>query len=866
MAPAAHPPIGCLSLPESTAGEPIRSGACATISAIRFELASRLRRRANPLATPQRRSRNGLAVSTTQDEGRAALEIQREDILRDYRLAVESREVSLIGRKEVFAGKAKFGIFGDGKEVAQLALAKAFRKGDFRSGYYRDQTLMFALGELTPEQLFAQLYAHADVEADPATAGRCMDAHFATRSLDADGHWKNLLEQHNCSADVSPTASQMPRLVGLAQASSLYRKLSGLEGLEGFSHHGDEIAWGTIGNASCAEGVFWEAVNAAGVLQVPMVLSIWDDEYGISVSNEYQIAKQDLSEVLSGFRRLDGTRSGLDLYTARGWNYPELCELYLMAAEVVRRQHVPAVIHVNELTQPQGHSTSGAHERYKSAERLEWEKEWDCLRQMRLWMIADGIAGEDQLDEIEAAARKRALAARDSAWNAYIDPIHGDVRIFVGLLGELAAAVPAADDLTALGLKLEAKKAPLRRDIQVAAQRALILARKHDVPARQALAEWRREQLEIAAERYGSHLYSESDLSALLVEPVAPVYADDAALVNGFEVVNACFDAALARLPHLVAFGEDVGHLGDVNQGFMGLQEKYGELRVSDTGIREATIVGQAIGLAMRGLRPIAEIQYLDYLLYALQILSDDLATVQYRTKGGQKAPVIIRTRGHRLEGIWHSGSPMGGILHLLRGLHICVPRDMTRAAGFYNTLLASDEPALVIEVLNGYRVKEPMPANIGELKLALGVPEVLREGADLTLVTYGACCRIALDAAATLAEVGIEIEILDVQTLLPFDLEGRIAESVRKTNRLLILDEDVPGGASAFILQRVLEDQRAFPWLDSEPRTLTSKAHRPAYGSDGDYFSKPNTEDVFEAVYELMHEADPSRFPLFYR
>ncbi|MCB1054090.1 MAG: transketolase [Acidobacteria bacterium] len=794
------------------------------------------------------------------------MEIQREDILRDYRLAVVSREVSLIGRKEVFAGKAKFGIFGDGKEVAQVALAKAFRKGDFRAGYYRDQTLMFALGLLTPEQLFAQLYAHADVEADPATAGRCMDAHFATRSLDAAGRFRNLMEQPNCSADVSPTASQMPRLVGLAQASKLYRQLPGLEGLEGFSHHGDEIAWGTIGNASCAEGLFWEAINAAGVLEVPMVLSIWDDEYGISVPNRYQIAKQDLSEVLSGFRRVEGRHGGFDLYTVRGWNYPELCELYVMASEVVRRQHAPAVIHVKELTQPQGHSTSGAHERYKSPERLEWEKEWDCLRQMRRWMVAEKIASDDQLDELEAQSRQRALGARDAAWAAYVDPIKEDVRVFVGLVSELAAAVPEAQGLSELAGKLEAKKAPLRRDVLAAAQRALILARDHDGPARKALADWRREQLEVANERYGSHLYSQSKDSPLLVDAVAPAYDEDAPLVNGFEVVNACFDAALERMPHLVAFGEDVGHLGDVNQGFMGLQEKYGELRVSDTGIREATIVGQAIGLAMRGLRPIAEVQYLDYLLYALQILSDDLATLQYRTKGGQKAPAIIRTRGHRLEGIWHSGSPMGGILHLLRGVHICVPRDMTRAAGFYNTLLASDDPALVIEVLNGYRVKEPLPTNIGEMKLPLGIPEVLREGSDLTLVTYGACCRIALDAAATLAEVGIDVEVIDVQTLLPFDLDGRITESVKKTNRLLVLDEDVPGGASAYILQQVLERQRAFPWLDSEPRTLTSKAHRPAYGSDGDYFSKPNAEAVFEAVYELMHEADPSRFPLFYR
>ncbi|MDY7093262.1 MAG: thiamine pyrophosphate-dependent enzyme [Acidobacteriota bacterium] len=804
------------------------------------------------------------------------MEIKREEILRDYRLAMESREASLIGRREVFSGKAKFGIFGDGKEVAQVAMAKAFRKGDFRSGYYRDQTLMMALGELTLEQFFAQLYAHADVQAEPATGGRSMNSHFGTRSLDDEGRWKMLTEQHNSSADVSPTASQMPRLLGLAQASKLYRQL-GLDGFEGFSRGGDEIAWGTIGNASCAEGMFWETVNAAGVLQVPMLLSIWDDDYGISVPNKYQIAKQDLSAVLSGFRRSEdrgGERSGeggevgggIDLLAVRGWDYPALCEAYLMSAEVVRKQHVPTVIHVTELTQPQGHSTSGAHERYKSEERLAWEQEWDCLRQMRRWMIEQGIADEAELDEVEKQARQAAGDARDRAWAAYIDPIREDVSAFAQLARDLASAVPGDLGLEDTVRKLESKKAPLRRDILSALHKVLIAAREHDVPARRALVEWRDQQLELAEDRYSSHLYSASEKSVLSVPVVAPQYADDAPRVNGFEVVNACFDANLEKYPHLVAFGEDVGYLGDVNQGMSGMQEKYGKARVSDTGIRETTILGQAIGMAMRGLRPIAEVQYLDYLLYALQIMSDDLATVQYRTKGGQKAPVIVRTRGHRLEGIWHSGSPMGGIVHLVRGMHVCVPRDMTRAAGFYNTLLQSDEPALVVEVLNGYRVKEPMPSNIGELTVPLGVPEVLREGGDVTLVTYGACCRIALDAAETLSQLGIEVEVVDVQTLLPFDLEGRIVESVRKTNRLVVMDEDVPGGASAYILRQILERQRAFPWLDSEPRTLTSTAHRPAYGSDGDYFSKPNAEQVFETVYELMHEAEPQRFPLFYR
>jgi pyruvate/2-oxoglutarate/acetoin dehydrogenase E1 component/TPP-dependent pyruvate/acetoin dehydrogenase alpha subunit len=792
--------------------------------------------------------------------------IVREEVLADYRIAWESRQASLIGRKEVLTGKAKFGIFGGGKEVAQLAMAKAFRPGDLRSGYYRDQTFMLAAGMTTVEELFAQLYANPDPVLEPASAGRQMNCHFATRTLSRDGSWRDLTELKVSSADTSPTGTQMPRLVGLAYASRLYRKLPELQHLTSFSKGGEEIAFGTIGNASCAEGMFWEAINAVGVLRAPLLMSIWDDDYGISVSNEHQITKNDLSEILSGFRHRAGQRDGFDLYTVRGWDYRDLCETYLHAARLVREQHVPAIIHVIEITQPQGHSTSGSQERYKSPARLEWERQHDCLTKMRQWILENELASAGELDEIERHSLEEVRRAQRQAWEDFVAPIRGERAALLALLDELASGSAARSEIEGVAADLRRQPNPVRRHLAVAAQRALLAARGEDTPARGQLARWRSEHDRENRERFSSHLHSQSASSALAVPEIAPVYADDAPVLNGFEVLNRAFDAAFARTPTLIAFGEDVGRLGDVNQGMVGLQEKYGELRVSDTGIRECTIVGQAIGMAMRGLRPVAEVQYLDYLHYALEIISDDLATLQYRTRGGQKAPVIIRTRGHRLEGIWHSGSPMSGILGLVRGVFLCVPRDMTRAAGFYNTLLRSDDAAIVIEVLNGYRRKEQLPANLDRLTVPLGVPEVLRPGSDLTLVTYGACCRIALEAAELLARTGIEVEVIDVQTLLPFDRPGLIGRSLERTNRVLFLDEDVPGGATAYMMRQVVEKQQGFHWLDSPPRTLAAQAHRPAYGSDGDYWSKPNVEQVFETVYEMMNEAEPARFPIFYR
>ncbi len=791
--------------------------------------------------------------------------LDREDVLADYRLVYRSRQASLIGHREVMSGKAKFGIFGDGKELAQVALAKVFQPGDFRSGYYRDQTLMFALGVTTVQEFFAQLYAHADLEADPATGGRAMNAHFATRSLNQDGSWKNLTQSFNSSADISPTGSQMPRLVGLAYASRLYREIEALHDLRQFSNEGSEIAFGTIGNATTAEGMFWESLNAIGVLQAPVLLSIWDDEYGISVPNKYQVTKGNIRELLEGFRRQPGTNQGFEIYTVRGWDYPALIETYRIASQLVREEHIPAIVHVVELTQPQGHSTSGSHTRYKSKERLEWESKYDCLVKFREWILEQNLATPHELDAIEVEERRAVEKIRKQAWDAFQAPVLKEREEAANLIGELAQASQRRGEILAVREKLLTMQNPLRRDIMAASLEALTLARHEPSHARTRLAGWRREQWERNLTRYGSHLYSQSEESALKVPVIPARYSESSPLVYGFEVINACFEAALKRDPRVIAFGEDVGRLGDVNQGFRGLQEKFGELRVTDTGIRELTIIGQAIGMAMRGLRPIAEIQYLDYLLYALQIMSDDLATLHWRTVGGQKAPVIVRTRGHRLEGIWHSGSLMAGIIHLVRGMHVLVPRNMTQAAGFYNTLLRSDEPALVVEVLNGYRLKERLPENIGEFTVPLGVPEVLRTGNDLTLVTYGACCHIVLEAARKLAEVGIEAEVIDVQTLLPFDLQGVILESLKKTNHILFIDEDVPGGTTAYMLQEVIERHGGYYWLDSPPRTLPGKAHRPAYGSDGDYWSKPSVEEIFIASYEIMNETDPTAYPMYF-
>jgi pyruvate/2-oxoglutarate/acetoin dehydrogenase E1 component/TPP-dependent pyruvate/acetoin dehydrogenase alpha subunit len=794
----------------------------------------------------------------------SSVEFTQETILRDYRMAFRSRQASLLGRKEVLTGKAKFGIFGDGKEVAQIAMAKALRPGDFRAGYYRDQTLMLALGLLTLEQIFAQLYADPDPAREPSSAGRQMNAHFATPLLDENGAWLPQVDRFNSAVDLSPTAAQMPKLVGLAYASRLYRELPGLEDFAQFSRDGSEIAAGTIGNASCAEGLFWEALNAVGVLRAPLLLSIWDDDYGISVANEQQLTKGNISELLRGFQRSPGGSEGLDVYTVKGWDYPALCETYLNAAQIVRHEHVPAVIHVQEMTQPQGHSTSGSHERYKTAGRLEWEREFDCLSQMRHWMERQGIATAEELDGCEEEDRRLLRETQGRAWKAFRQPLDEERRIFLSLARPVEENSQHGREIRGIRKRIERSQVALRRDLLAACGEILVLTRGEPGVERRELVDWRRSRIKAGRERYGSDLYSSSSESALAIAERKPDYPENPRVVNGSEILNACFDRALARYPHLVAFGEDVGRLGDVNQGMVGLQEKYGELRVSDTGIREATILGQAIGLALRGLRPLCEIQYLDYLLYALQTLSDDLATLRWRSAGRQKAPVVIRTRGHRLEGVWHSGSPMAGILNLARGVHLCVPRDMTRAAGFYNTLLRSDDPAIVVEVLNGYRVKEPMPANIGRFTVPLGMPEILRSGTDVTLVTYGACCRIALAAASVLQTMGIEVEVIDVQSLLPFDLEASIRDSITKTNRVVFVDEDVPGGGTAFMMQQVLERQNAYEWLDSEPLTVTSREHRPAYGSDGDYFSKPSSEDLVEAVYELMHRSDPSRFPRF--
>ncbi|QHI34926.1 Pyruvate dehydrogenase E1 component subunit beta [Kordia antarctica] len=799
-------------------------------------------------------------VENTQD---ISFDQFKEEIIQDYTTAVISRECSLLGRREVLTGKAKFGIFGDGKEVPQLALAKAFQNGDFRSGYYRDQTFMMAIGELNIQQFFAGLYAHTDIEVEPMSAGRQMGGHFATHSLDKNGDWKNLTQQKNSSADISPTAGQMPRLLGLAQASKIYRNVTGIDA-EKFSDNGNEIAWGTIGNASTSEGLFFETINAAGVLQVPMVMSVWDDEYGISVHAKYQTTKENISEILKGFQRTE-TEKGYEIFTVNGWDYPSLIATYQKASDIAREEHVPVLIHVQQVTQPQGHSTSGSHERYKDKERLAWEVEYDCNAQMRKWMIENGIETEEVLIALEKDIKKRVRDGKKAAWSAFVAPMKQERTEAVNLLENLAKSSPNKVFINKLKEELAAIVEPIRKEIAGFTRKGLRLVIGESSAEKQALSNWIKAYFEKIQPKYSSHLYSESDKNVFNIEANAPTYNDDSEEVDARLILRENFDALFSKYPEVLIFGEDAGKIGDVNQGLEGMQEKYGELRVSDTGIREATILGQGIGMAMRGLRPIAEIQYLDYLLYALQIMSDDLATLQYRTKGTQKAPVIIRTRGHRLEGIWHSGSPMGAIINSIRGIHVLVPRNMTKAAGFYNTLLESDEPALVIECLNGYRLKEQLPTNLGEFKTPLGVVETIKEGTDMTIVSYGSTLRIIEQAAKELQAVGIDIEIIDCQSLLPFDTNHDILKSVAKTNRLLVIDEDVPGGASAFIIQNIIDDQDAYQHLDSKPQTLTAKAHRPAYGTDGDYFSKPSAEDIFEKIYMMMHEVNPTDFPGIY-
>ena len=782
------------------------------------------------------------------------------EVLNDYTTAIISRECSLLGRKEVLTGKAKFGIFGDGKEVPQLAMAKAFKNGDFRSGYYRDQTFMMAIGELTMQQFFAGLYGHTDIEQEPMSAGRQMGGHFATHSLNEDGSWKDLTKQKNSSSDISPTAGQMPRLLGLAQASKIYRQVKGISNSSNFSNEGNEIAWGTIGNASTSEGLFFETINAAGVLQVPMVMSVWDDEYGISVHARHQTTKENISEILKGYQKENDT-NGFEILRVKGWDYADLVATYEKAATIAREQHIPVLIHVNELTQPQGHSSSGSHERYKDGNRLAWERDFDCVRQMKLWMIAINIASPEELDAIDAQAKKDVLEAKKAAWNAFLNPIIEEQKELIAVLQHIATSSNKKVEILKYVSDLSGIKAPIKKEILVTARKVLRLILNES--GREELSKWITTYTAKTQKNFSSNLYSETDLNVFSVEKVLPTYEDDASEdTDGRMILRDNFDAIFTKYPEALIFGEDAGTIGDVNQGLEGMQEKYGELRVADVGIREATILGQGIGMAMRGLRPIAEIQYLDYLLYAIQIMSDDLATLRYRTVGKQKAPLIIRTRGHRLEGIWHSGSPMGMIINAVRGIHVLVPRNMTQAAGFYNSLLECDEPALVIECLNGYRLKEKMPTNYGEFKTPIGVVETMKEGSDITLVSYGSTLRLVQQAAKELMEIGIDCEVIDLQSLLPFDIKHELVKSIAKTNRLLVIDEDVPGGASAFILQQIIEQQDGYNYLDSKPQTLTAKEHRPAYGTDGDYFSKPSTEDIYEKVYAMMNEVNPSKYP----
>ncbi len=799
----------------------------------------------------------------------------KKEVLNDYRIARISRECSLLGRREVLTGKAKFGIFGDGKEVPQLAMAKAFQKGDFRAGYYRDQTFMMALGELNAEQFFAGLYAHTDINVDPMSAGRQMGGHFATHSLNEDGTWKDLTAQYNSSSDISPTAAQMPRLVGLAQASKLYRNEATLKNSPKFSKNGNEIAWGTIGNASTSEGLFFEAFNAAGVLQIPMIISVWDDEYGISVPAKYQTTKESISEILKGFQR-ENDKDGYEIFVINGWDYVQLMAVYQKAAKIAREQHIPVLIHVKELTQPQGHSTSGSHERYKAKERLEWEREHDCIAKMREWILDFELQNENgqilrfvedeaELIMLEKEAKKHVANAKRNAWSSFIGEIKESAQELISILKACEAKSANGVFIKRLYGDLAKNIEPSKKDVLSTARKGLRMLRNESFSEKTILQQFIISNFEKAHDAYSSKLISETAQSPLHLKEIPPQFSSERKMVDGRIVMRDNFEAILNKHNDVVIFGEDAGFIGDVNQGLEGLQEKFGELRVSDTGIREATIIGQGIGLAMRGLRPIAEIQYLDYLLYALQIMSDDIATLRYRTYGKQNAPIIIRTRGHRLEGIWHAGSQMGGIIHLVRGMHVLVPRNMTKAAGFYNTLLEGDDPAIVVECLNGYRLKEELPTNLGDFKTPIGVVETVREGKDITVISYGSTLRIVEEAAQELTEVGIDIEIIDAQSLLPFDLNRDCVKSVQKTNKLIVIDEDVPGGASAYILQEVLENQDAYQYLDSKPSTLTAKAHRPAYGTDGDYFSKPSTEDVFEKIYSIMHEYNPSKYKSLY-
>ncbi|MGV8945540.1 MAG: alpha-ketoacid dehydrogenase subunit alpha/beta [Lutibacter sp.] len=798
----------------------------------------------------------------------------KKEVLRDYQIAVISRECSYLGRREVLTGKAKFGIFGDGKEVPQLAMAKAFKKGDFRSGYYRDQTFMMAIGELTPQQFFAGLYAHADINADPMSGGRQMGGHFATHSLDENGHFKNLTEQYNSTGDISPTAGQMPRMLGIAQASKMFRNIPELKNPK-FSNNGNEISWGTIGNASTSEGLFFETINAAGVLQVPMIISVWDDDYGISVPSKFQTTKESISEILKGFQRTE-TENGFEIFVVKGWDYPQLISIYNKAAKIAREEHVPVLIHVKDLTQPQGHSTSGSHERYKSKERLIWEKQNDCLAKMRDWIIEFELKDnnnnllrfidtEEELIKIEKEAKKEVNQARRDAWNAFLNPVKEEKAKVMQLLENLSAKSHNKPFIIKLKNDLAAVIDTSRKDILIAARKAIVYVRDEKSSEKKQLQNWIVTYLKTEQKSYSSFLYSQSDKKVSHVKEVLPTYNANAELVDGRVIIKDNFDILFSKYNDLLIFGEDSGNIGDVNQGLVGLQEKYGKLRVADTGIREATIIGQGIGMALRGLRPIAEIQYLDYLLYAIQIMSDDLATLHYRTVGKQKAPLIVRTRGHRLEGIWHSGSPMGAIVHLLRGMNILVPRNMTKAAGFYNTLLECDEPALIVENLNGYRLKEKFPNNLGEFKTPIGVVETIKTGTDITVVSYGSTLKLVEDVVNSLKQADIDIEIIDAQSLLPFDTNKDVVKSIQKTNRLIIIDEDVPGGASAYLLNEILEKQNGYQYLDSKPVTLTAKQHRPAYGTDGDYFSKPNEEDIFEAIYAIMNEVNPIKYKPLY-